>query len=295
METDPQAPLNPDPLWGAFKHCAPFTDSFKACDTKVCDANSVRESSKFTLNLSDKSAETASDLREKHESSVCTKWVGKNSVTSEDDVRQMHICIEEAFPLIAPLRAQHKYNFLVSEGDVKEDSSCFMTGLWEDIKKSIEDERLGGGSKVYVLVVRGEQDTFSKLFVQAWLDLIKEMNIADRVFFAVLGERGDNKSKSDFTYGLSNVIVNIGSTYKDAGFRYNVDSNGKIKVHADGKRDPTAGFRELCSLIATPGVEELFIADKPKGLCVLTHARHHTSAEAKKALCEALRVTPVEP
>lgn len=263
---DPETParLETDVHWKGIKHCAAFANSFAPC---------AEEEGKFTLKSSEKSAECAAALKEKHTKSVTTKWVGKNGVKEEADVVQMHLCVDMAFPLIAPLRAAQEYAFLVSEGDPKEDSSCFMKGLWDDIKSSVDQERAYDGPETYVLVVRGEQDKFSKLFVQGWLDLIEELNIHDRVFFAVLGEKGDNNSKSEFTYALSNVIVNIGSTYKDAGFRYKLDSDGKVKVDHNGKMEATAGFKELCSLLATPGVEELFIADKPKGLCVLTHMR----------------------
>lgn len=264
MEQEQPARLNTDAHWKAIKHCAVFDGSFKAC---------VDEEGKFKLvETSPESLhDTIADLKKKHAASVCTKWVGKNSIKDEADVKQMHVCVERAFPLIAPLRAPKEYAFFVSEGEPKEDSACYMKGLWDDIKQSVAKERKNEGPETYVLVVRGEQDKFSKLFVQGWLDLITELDIPDRVFFAVLGEKGDNNSKSEFTYGLSHVIVNVGSTYKDAGFRYKLDSDGKIKVDENGKMEPTAGFRELCSLIVTPGVEELFIADKPKGLCVLTH------------------------
>jgi hypothetical protein len=264
MEQEQPARLNTDAHWKAIKHCAPFARSFEPC---------AEEEGKFKLfeTSPESTYATATELKRKHAESVCTKWVGKNGTKEEADVKQMHLCVERAFPLIAPLRAPKKYALFASEGDPKEDSSCFMKGLWDDINQSIAQEREHSGPETYVLVVRGEQDKFSKLFVEGWLDLIKELDIADRVFFAVLGEKGDNKSKSEFTYGLSHVIVNIGSTYKDAGFRYKLDSDGKIKVDENGKMEPTAGFKELCSLVVTPGVEELFIADKPKGLCVLTH------------------------
>lgn len=263
MEQEQPARLNTDAHWKAIKHCALFSRSFEPCS---------EEAGKFKLMPATEQVTSgcAERLQRVHSESVCTKWAGKNGIP-EADVKQMHLCVDKAFPLIAPLRAPKKYALFASEGDPKEDSSCFMKGLWDDIKQSIAQEREHNGPDTYVLVVRGEQDKFSKLFVQGWRDLIKELDIADRVFFAVLGEKGDNKSKSEFTYGLSHVIVNIGSTYKDAGFRYKLDSDGKIKVDENGKMEPTAGFKELCSLVATPGVEELFIADKPKGLCVLTH------------------------
>lgn len=269
MEEANPARLETAPHWKGIKHCAAFANSFTPCD---------EEDGKFTLKYSEKSAECGAALKEKHAKSSCTKWSGKNAVKKEADVEQLHLCVERAFPLIAPLRAPLEYSFLVSEGDPKEDSSCFMKGLWDDIKRSVSQERAYDGPKTYVLIVRGEQDKFSKLFVQGWLDLITELDIHDRVFFAVLGEKGDNNSKSEFTYALSNIIVNIGSTYKDAGFRYKIDSEGNVKVDENGKMEATAGFKELCSLLATPGVEELFIADKPKGLCVLTHVRRPEEA-----------------
>jgi hypothetical protein len=264
MEQEQPARLNTDAHWKAIKHCELFEASFEPCSEEEGKFKLMPASQKVT-------GDCVELLQIAHPQSVCTKWVGKNGIKEEPDVKQMHLCVEKAFPLIAPLRAPKKYALFASEGDPKEDSSCFMKGLWDDIKQAVAREREHNGPEIYVLVVRGEQDKFSKLFVQGWLDLIKELDISERVFFAVLGEKGDSKSKSEFTYGLSHVIVNIGSTYKDAGFRYKVDENGKIKVDENGKMEPTAGFKELCSLVATPGVEELFIADKPKGLCVLTH------------------------
>lgn len=266
MEQEEPARLNTDERWEALKHCELFINSFQKSSQEDDKFELIETSPETTYDFADK-------LKEKHADSVCTKWCGKNGVKDASDVEQMHLCVEKAFPLIAPLRAPKKYAFLVSEGDPKEDPSCFMKGLWDDIKQSVAQEREHGGPETYILVVRGEQDRFSKLFVQGWLDLIQELNITDRVYFAILGEKGDTKSKSEFTYGLSNVIVNVGSTFKDAGFRYKLDSAGNIKFDENGKMEPTAGFKELCSLVATPGVEELFIADKPKGLCVLTHVR----------------------
>jgi hypothetical protein len=270
-EAHDPARLETDAHWKAIKHCELFGGSFAPCD---------EEEGKFKLKQASHTAtnDCVEQLQVTHAQSVCTKWVGKQDINKDADVKQMHLCVEKAFPLIAPLRAPQEYALFVSEGDPKEDSSCFMKGLWDDIKSSVAQERAYDGPETYVLVVRGEQDKFSKLFVQGWLDLIEELNIENRVFFAVLGEKGDNKSKSEFTYALSNVIVNIGSTYKDAGFRYKLDENGHIKVDEMGKMEPTAGFKELCSLLATPGVEELFIADKPKGLCVLTHVRRPVEA-----------------
>lgn len=267
----PEEPMSLDcgKHWAAIKHCAPFADSFLPCSS---------EEGKFTLKpfSETETATVVAELKEKHAKSTCTKWAGKNGIKDETDVAQMDLCIEAAFPLIAPLRENVKtdvkpeYAFFASEGDPKEDSTCFMKGLWYDIKQRVAEEREHNGPKAYVVVVRGEQDKFSKLFVQGWLDLISELDIADRVFFAVLGEKGDNKSKSEFTYAMSDVIINIGSTYKDAGFRYKLDADNTIKVDAHGNCEKTAGFKELCSLVVTPGVNELMIADKPKGLCVLT-------------------------
>lgn len=261
---------NTDAHWKALQNCAPFVDAFQAC---------TEEKGKYTLKPSEKSSEWVAVLKEKHANSVCTKWVGKNGIKNEEDQKQMHLCVEKAFPLIAPLRTPKKYALFASEGDPKEDSSCFMDGFWGDIRKSVDQERNHNGPKVYVFVVRGMQDKFSELFVGGWLELIKELKIEDRVFFAVLGEKGDNLSKMEFTYSLSNVIINIGSTYKDAGYRYKLDEHGHIKVDEMGKMEPTAGFKELCALLANKSVSELFIADKPKGLCVLTHVRKQIPEE----------------
>lgn len=267
MEQEEPTRLNTDVHWKAIRHCDLFIHSFQNKSLKGADEFELIETSPETTE------DFANKLKEKHADSVCTKWVGKNGIKDASDVEQMHLCVEKAFALIAPLRAPKKYTFLVSEGDPKEDSSCFMKGLWDDIKQSVAQERENGGPKTYILVVRAEQEKFSKLFVEGWFDLIRELNIDDRVYFAVLGEKGDNKSKSEFTYGLANVIVNVGSTFKDAGFRYKLDSAGNLKFDENGKMEATTGFKELCSLVATPGIEELFIADKPKGLCVLTHVR----------------------
>ena len=297
MEQQQPARLNTRAHWKAIKHCELFAGSFAPCDEEAVCKFKLKQGSHADT------ADCVEQLQETHAQSVCTKWVGKNGITKEADVKQMHLCVEKAFSLIAPLRTPKKYAFFVSEGDPKEDSSCFMKGLFDDIKWHRAQERANGGPEPFVLVVRGEQDTYSKLFVQGWLDLIKELHIENRVFFAVLGNGCDNTSKSEFTYGLSHVIVNIGSTYKDAGFRYKVDSDGNVKIDENGNMEPTAGFKELCSLEATSGVEELFIADKPKGLCVLTHVHRpeenlldqtSDTGMGKRGRCGSLPLDPAD-
>jgi hypothetical protein len=255
--------------WSDITYCAPFTVAFQKKEdgryTATRDAGHTAEESL--------TAHSVASLKRIHSNAYTRKWAGKNGIEPED---QSHLssCCDFAVLRVAGMAAARTgttHDMFVSEGDPVEQSSVFVSGMIKDLSRAVDEMNHPDRKNprdVCLLIVRGVQDDYSPLFVEGWKAIIEGMGMQDKAHFAIIGAtKEEEKKKASFTYALANAVINIGSSYKDYSFQKNKDKS--LKKDAEGKPIKTQGFIELESLLELKDMQEMCMADAPKGVRIV--------------------------